>query len=87
MVGVAEDLNVSGTVYPFDRKERPNLARWLAGEHLDDDGNPVPFDVIVTYRVDRLTRSVRRLQELVAWAEDHDKLVVSATESHFDTSV
>ncbi|MFR9752189.1 recombinase family protein [Nocardia sp. 004] len=87
VVGIAEDLDVSGAVDPFDRKKRPRLARWLHGEHLDDNGNPVPFEVIVVYRVDRLTRSVRHLQKLMAWAEDHEKLVVSATEPHFDTSL
>lgn len=79
VVGVAEDLDVSGAVDPFDRKKRPNLARWLAGEER-------PFDVLVAYRVDRLTRSIRNLQELVHWADDHGKLVVSATEPHFDTT-
>lgn len=76
-VGVAQDLDVSGSVDPFDRRDRPNLARWLGGDEQ-------PFDVIVVYRVDRLTRSIRHLQKLVAWAEDHDRLIVSATEPHFD---
>src|SRR5690606_4366055 len=66
VVGVAEDLDVSGAVVRFDRKRRPNLARWLAFEEQ-------PFDVIVAYRVDRLTRSIRHLQQLVHWAEDHKK--------------
>jgi site-specific DNA recombinase len=79
VVGVAEDLDVSGAVDPFDRKKRPNLARWLHDRHGE-------FDVIVAYRVDRLTRSVRHLQQLVNWADDHGKLVVSATEAHFDTT-
>lgn len=77
VVGVAEDLDVSGSVDPFDRKKRPNLSHWLHDRHAE-------FDVIVTYRVDRLTRSVRHLQQLVGWAEDNGKLVVSATEPHFD---
>ena len=64
---------------PFDRKKRPNLAHWLHDRHDE-------FDLIVVYRVDRLTRSVRHLQKLVEWAEDHGKLVVSATEPHFDMS-
>lgn len=76
-VGVAEDLDVSGAVDPRDPKKRPNLARWLHGEEQ-------PFDVIVVYRVDRLTRSIRHLQKLVTWAEDNGKLIVSATEPHFD---
>lgn len=79
VVGVAQDLDVSGAVNPFDRKKRPNLARWLAGD-------AEPFDVLVAYRVDRLTRSIRHLQELVHWADDNGKLVVSATETHFDTT-
>lgn len=86
VAGVAEDLDVSGAVDPFDRKRRPNLARWLHGEQVDDNSNPVPFEVIVAYRVDRFTRSLRHLQQLVNWADDHDKLVVSATEPHFDTT-
>lgn len=86
VVGVAEDLDVSGAIDPFDRKKRPNLSRWLAGEQTDDNGNPMTFDVIVAYRVDRFTRSLRHLQRLVNWADDHDKLVVSATEPHFDTT-
>ncbi|WP_065287273.1 recombinase family protein [Mycolicibacter kumamotonensis] len=84
VVGIAQDLDVSGAVDPFDKKKRPNLARWLAGEHTDEAGNPAVFDVIVAYRVDRLTRSIRHLRKLVDWAEDNDKLVVSATEPHFD---
>ncbi|MGE2737354.1 recombinase family protein [Mycolicibacterium vaccae] len=77
VAGIAEDLDVSGAVDPFDRKKRPNLAAWLAGERED-------FDAVVAYRVDRLTRSIRYLQSLVRWAEDHGKLVISATEPHFD---
>jgi site-specific DNA recombinase len=76
-VGVAQDLDVSGAVDPFKRADRPSLGRWLADEEQ-------PFDVIVVYRVDRLTRSIKHLQKLVAWAEDHDRLIVSATEPHFD---
>ena len=76
-IGVAEDLDVSGSVDPFNRKRRPALAGWLR-ERGDE------FDVLIAYRVDRLTRSIRHLQELVHWADDHDKLIVSATEQHFD---
>ncbi|TXH20042.1 MAG: recombinase family protein [Gammaproteobacteria bacterium] len=86
IVGVASDTDVSGAVDPWDRKARPEFARWLHGEQLDGDGNPVPFDVLVAYRADRLTRSIKYLQRLVAWAEDNRKLIVSATEPHFDMS-
>ncbi|UHJ77432.1 recombinase family protein [Mycobacteroides abscessus subsp. abscessus] len=77
VVGTAEDLDVSGAVDPFKREHRPGLAPWLHGERE-------PFDVIVAYRVDRLTRSIRHLQTLVSWAQDNGKLIVSATEPHFD---
>ncbi len=78
-VGVAEDLDVSGAVDPFDRKKRPQLAAWL-----HDRTNE--FDVLVAYRVDRFTRSLRKLQELVHWCDDNGKTLVSATEPHFDTT-
>ncbi len=77
VVGVASDTDVSGAVDPFDRKKRPELASWLADRRPE-------FDVIVAYRADRLTRSIRHLQRLVHWAEDNGKLIVSATEPHFD---
>lgn len=41
---------------------------------------------MIAYRVDRFTRSLRHLQELVHWCQDHDKTLVSATEPHFDTT-
>lgn len=78
-IGVAEDLDVSGSVDPFDRKKRPQLASWLR-ERSDE------FDVLISYRVDRFTRSLRHLQELVYWCDDHGKTLVSATEQHFDTT-
>ncbi|MCV7299771.1 recombinase family protein [Mycobacterium barrassiae] len=78
-VGVAEDLDVSGAIDPFDRKRRPQLSGWLR-ERSDE------FDVLIAYRVDRFTRSLRHLQELVYWCEDNRKTLVSATEQHFDTT-
>ncbi len=85
-VAVCEDVEVSGSkeIDPFNRKQRPNLARWLNNEVVDDAGHPIPFDAVVTYRADRLTRSVKQLQRLVHWAEENDKVIVSATEPHFD---
>ncbi|MCA4733644.1 recombinase family protein [Mycobacterium avium subsp. hominissuis] len=78
-VGIAEDLDVSGSVDPFDRKKRPRLAEWLH-DHSHE------FDVLIAYRVDRFTRSLRKLQELVHWCDDNGKTLVSATEPHFDTT-
>lgn len=68
-IGVAEDLDISGSIDPFDRKKRPQLASWL-----NDRGNE--FDVIVVYRLDRLTRSTINLNRLFAWALDNELLLV-----------
>lgn len=78
IVGVLSDTDVSGAVDPFDARLRPELGGWLAGDRRVD------ADVLVVYRADRLTRSVRQLQRLVNWAEDNGKLIVSATEPHLD---
>ncbi|WP_280397452.1 recombinase family protein [Nocardia carnea] len=87
VVGVAEDLDISGSTNPMDR---PNLGRWLRGEYVEtaepglENHQPTPFDVIVVWRVDRLVRSVRYLQEVVNHARDNRRVIVSATEAHFD---
>lgn len=73
-VGVAEDLDISGSIDPFDRKKRPQLASWLHERSNE-------FDCIVVYRLDRLTRSTINLNKLFAWSLDHGKTVVSATEA------
>lgn len=70
---------MSGSVDPFDRKKRPQLAAWLRDRSHE-------FDVLIAYRVDRFTRSLRKLQELVHWCDDNGKTLVSATEPHFDTT-
>lgn len=90
VVGVAQDLDVSGSADPFSRKDRPQLARWLARDYLDsavpgvENTDPCPFDLVVFYRLDRLVRSVKNLNRLILWAEQHDLRLVSATEPHFD---
>lgn len=87
VVGVAEDLDISGSTNPMDR---PNLGRWLRGEYVEtaqpgpENHEPTPFDVIVVWRVDRLVRSVRYLQDQVNHSRDHGRVIVSATEPHFD---
>lgn len=89
IVGVAQDLDVSGSADPFG-KDRPQLARWLARDYVDsavpgvENTDPCPFDLIVFYRLDRLVRSVKNLNRLILWADENDVLLVSATEGHFD---
>ncbi len=71
IVGWAEDLDVSGSVDPFDT---PGLGPWLnhrAGE----------WDVICSWKLDRLGRNAIQLNRLFGWCQDHDKTVVSCSES------
>ena len=90
IVGVAQDLDVSGSADPFSSEHRPQLARWLARDYVDSavpgvgNTDPCPFDLLVFYRLDRLVRSVKNLNRLILWADERDVLLVSATESHFD---
>jgi hypothetical protein len=58
-------------VDPFDT---PQLGHWLkrrAGE----------FDVIAVWKLDRISRSAIRLNNLIGWCIDHDKTLVSCSES------
>lgn len=74
VVGYASDLDTSGSADPF---RRPELGAWLA--------SPDDFDILVVYRLDRLTRSLKDLTNLMEWADTHGISIVSATEP-FDTS-
>jgi DNA invertase Pin-like site-specific DNA recombinase len=71
LVGWAEDVDVSGSTDPF---ETPALGPWLghrAGE----------WDVLVTWKLDRLSRNSIQLNRLFGWCLDHGKTVVSCSES------
>jgi site-specific DNA recombinase len=71
IAGWAEDLDVSGSIDPFDT---PQLGDWL--------NNRAPeFDVIACWKLDRLSRNAIRLNKLFGWCLDHDKTVVSCSES------
>lgn len=70
IVGVAEDLDVSGTVSPF---ARPELGEWLA--------RPRDYDTILVWRLDRIVRRAEHLSALITWAKRYDLNIVSATES------
>ncbi len=70
VVGWAEDVDVSGSVDPFDT---PALGEWL-------NNRPQDFDVVATWKLDRLGRDSIRLNKLFGWAIDHGKTIVSCTE-------
>ncbi|WP_162264250.1 recombinase family protein [Mycobacterium sp. Root265] len=71
VVGWAEDVDVSGSIDPFDT---PRFGDWL--------NNRAPeFDVIATWKLDRLSRNSIKLNKLFGWCIDHDKTVVSCSEA------
>ncbi|MCU1697863.1 MAG: hypothetical protein JWR34_3926 [Mycobacterium sp.] len=71
MVGWAEDSDVSGSVDPFDA---PGLGDWL-NNRADE------FDVIVAWKLDRISRNSIKLSKLFGWCLDHGKTVVSTSEA------
>lgn len=71
VIGWAEDVDVSGSVDPFDT---PQLGDWL-NNRADE------FDVVAVWKLDRLSRNSIKLNKLFGWCIDHDKSVVSCSES------
>jgi DNA invertase Pin-like site-specific DNA recombinase len=65
LVGVAEDLDVSGAVPP---DKRPQLGPWL--KRLDE------WDGVAVARFDRLSRSLRDFANFCAWLDEHGKVLV-----------
>lgn len=61
------DLNVSGSVSPF---ERPGLGPWLKDDRLD------MWDGLCVAKLDRLTRSLLDFVTLVSWLEAHGKTLI-----------
>ena len=75
VIGWAEDLDVSGSVSPW---ERPSLGPWL--------DRPDSFDVICAWRLDRLSRRVVHLAQLVEWTRERGIGLASASEGFDVTS-
>lgn len=61
------DLNVSGSVSPF---ERPGLGPWLQDDRLDK------WDGLCVAKLDRLTRSLSDFVTLVSWLEARGKTLI-----------
>lgn len=72
VIGWAEDVDVSGSVSPFDT---PALGPWLDIERLGD------WDILAAWKLDRLARNAIQLNKLFGWCREHDKTVVSCSES------
>lgn len=71
VVGWAEDIDVSGSVDPFDT---PGLGVWLSQRAPE-------WDVLCAWKLDRVGRNAIQLNKLFGWCQDHDKTVVSCSES------
>lgn len=71
VVGWAEDVDVSGSIDPFETK---SLGPWLndrAGE----------WDILAAWKLDRLGRNAIQLSKLFGWCQKHEKTLVSCSES------
>ncbi|GAA5155298.1 recombinase family protein [Amycolatopsis dongchuanensis] len=68
IVGEAVDLDVSGSVDPF---ERDGLGAWLT------DNPPEPWDVLVAWRLDRVSRSAKDTVVLLEWLQERGKRLVT----------
>nr|WP_166462952.1 recombinase family protein [Amycolatopsis acidicola] len=73
LVHVAEDLDVSGAVSPF---EREGLGPWL-----NDPAKMARWDVLVAWKLDRISRSALDTLMLLQWAEEHGKRIVAVADS------
>lgn len=71
VIGWAEDVDVSGSIDPFDT---PHLGDWL-------NNRADQFDVVACWKLDRLSRNSIRLNALFGWCLDHDKTVYSTSEA------
>jgi DNA invertase Pin-like site-specific DNA recombinase len=67
VIHIAEDLDVSGAVSPF---EREGLGPWLTDEKAHE------WDVLVAWKLDRISRSAMDTLLLLQWCEERGKRIV-----------
>ena len=72
IIGWAEDLDVSGSVDPFDT---PALGPWLTERKRGD------WDILAAWRLDRISRRAIPMNKLFGWVIDHDKTLVCVSEN------
>lgn len=77
IVGWAEDMDVSRSVDPFDT---PDLGKWLTKPEKIEQ-----WDIVATWKLDRLATGSIYLNKLMHWCFENDKVMVSVTEN-FDLS-
>lgn len=67
VVAITEDLDISGAVDPFRREA---LGKWLSGTP------PQLWDVLVAWKLDRISRSSMDTETLLRWCLDRGKRIV-----------
>lgn len=72
IVAWAEDIDVSGSVSPFDAPE--------LGPYLEDPLSE-EWDILVAWKLDRLARNSINTHKLFAWIIEQDKTLVSISEN------
>lgn len=88
VVGWAEDIDVSGGVAPW---LRPELGKWLpvtigtgatgdAERRAWEESRASDFDIMAAWRLDRVSRRVIHLSNLIEWCGESGKILVSTSE-------
>ena len=72
VIGWAEDLDVSGSVDPF---ETPALGPWLTKEREGE------WDILCAWKLDRVGRRAIPLNKVFGWMIDHQKTLVCVSDS------
>ena len=67
VVAWAEDVDVSGSVSPF---EAPELGPYLTDKHKGE------WDILVAWKLDRLARNAISMNYLFGWIQDNGKQLV-----------
>ncbi|QLF84435.1 serine integrase [Mycobacterium phage Topanga] len=72
VVGWAEDLDVSGSIDPFDS---PSLGPWFREDKRDE------WDILVAWKLDRIGRRAIALNRVFGWMMDHNKTLVCVSDN------
>ncbi|OLT77678.1 hypothetical protein BKG58_22545 [Mycobacteroides abscessus subsp. abscessus] len=72
IVGWAEDIDVSGSIDPF---EAPELGPWFQEDKRGD------WDILVSWKLDRIGRRAIPLNKVFGWMLEHEKTLVCVSDN------
>lgn len=72
VVGWAEDVDVSGSVDPF---EAPQLGQWFLEDKREQ------WDILVAWKLDRIGRRAIPLNKVFGWMLEHEKTLVCVSDN------